>query len=175
MPDLRPVIFVIGVLLSVLAAAMLVPAAVDLAIGEDGEWGTFLTSSAITVFVGVAMILSSRGPPTTIKVRQAFILTAVAWLVIAAFAALPFHFSELKLSYTDAFFESMSGITTTGSTVIDGLDFASHGLLLWRGLLQWLGGIGIIVMALSVMPMLRVGGMQIFRLESSDTSEKALP
>ena len=90
-------------------------------------------------------------------------------------AALPFAFSQLDLSFTDAFFEAMSGITTTGSTVIVNLDTAPPGLLLWRALLQWLGGIGIIVMALAVLPMLRVGGMQLFRMESSDQSEKALP
>ncbi len=164
----------IGVLLSILAAAMLVPTAVDLAFGHS-DWVVFLTAAAITLFVGVAMILSSRGGAMEIQTRQAFILTALSWVVIAAFAALPFAFSELNLSYTDAFFESMSGVTTTGSTVIVGLDDAPPGILLWRAILQWLGGIGIIVMALSVLPMLRVGGMQLFRLESSDTSEKALP
>ena len=107
--------------------------------------------------------------------RQAFLLTALAWVVIAAFGALPFVFSNLELAYTDAFFEAMSGVTTTGSTVITGLDFAPPGILLWRAILQWLGGIGIIVMAVAVLPMLQVGGMQLFRMESSDTSEKILP
>jgi trk system potassium uptake protein TrkH len=172
--ELRPILFVLGVLLSVLAAAMLVPAAVDAAVGNP-DWQVFMASAAVTLFAGVALAITSRGGDTNIGTRQAFILTAASWVVIAAFAALPFAFSELELSYTDAFFESMSGITTTGSTVIVGLDFAPPGLLLWRALLQWLGGIGIIVMALSVLPMLRVGGMQLFRMESSDKSDKVLP
>ena len=161
-------------LLSVLAAAMLVPAAVDAA-SDNPDWQVFAASSAVTLFAGVALAITSRGGDTNLGTRQAFILTAASWLVIAAFAALPFAFSDLDMSYTDAFFESMSGITTTGSTVIVGLDFAPPGLLLWRALLQWLGGIGIIVMALSVLPMLRVGGMQLFRMEHSDKSDKVLP
>lgn len=174
MLDVRPILFVLGLLLSVLAAAMLVPAAVDLAAGNE-DWQVFGASAAVTLFVGVALAITSRGTPTDLNVRQAFVLTTMTWVVTAAFGALPFAFSELNLSYTDAFFESMSGVTTTGSTVIIGLDSAPPGLLLWRALLQWLGGIGIIVMALSVLPVLRVGGMQLFRMESSDTSEKVLP
>lgn len=152
---------------------MMLPALVDIAYGHP-DWQIFVTSAALTLFVGAALVITSSGS-FEIRPRQAFILTTMSWVVIAAFAALPFHFSELDLSYTDSFFESMSGITTTGSTVIVGLDSAPPGLLLWRAILQWLGGIGIIVMALSILPLLRVGGMQLFRLESSDTSEKALP
>ncbi len=174
MLDIRPVLFVIGLLLSVLAVAMLLPAMVDLTSGNQ-DWQVFGASAAVTLFVGVALTITSRGATPNLNVRQAFLLTTLSWLVIAAFGALPFAFSALDLSYTDAFFESMSGVTTTGSTVIEDLDFAPPGLLLWRALLQWLGGIGIIVMALSVLPMLRVGGMQLFRMESSDTSEKVLP
>lgn len=172
--DLRPVLFVIGVLLTILAAAMLVPALFDLAIGNP-DWSVFVAASAITLFVGVALAITSRGQSFDLGVRQAFLLTTLVWVVIAAFGALPFVFSELELDYTDAFFESMSGITTTGSTVIVGLDRAPPGLLLWRAILQWLGGVGIIVMAIVILPMLRVGGMQLFRMESSDTSDKVLP
>jgi trk system potassium uptake protein TrkH len=172
--DFRPILFVLGLLLSVLALAMLVPAIVDLSYGSS-DWQVFCASSAVTLFVGVALAITSRGYDASFSVRQAFVLTTLSWVVVAAFAALPFAFSELNLDYTDAFFESMSGVTTTGSTVIVGLETAPPGLLLWRALLQWLGGIGIIVMALSVLPMLRVGGMQLFRMESSDTSEKVLP
>ena len=155
---------------------MLLPAIADLAAGHV-DWQIFLASASVTLFVGVALILTSGGGRKfDLKLRHTFLLTSLSWVVIAAFAALPFAFSELELSYTDAFFESMSGVTTTGSTVIVGLDTAPPGLLLWRALLQWLGGIGIIVMAISVLPMMRVGGMQLFRLESSDTSsEKVLP
>ena len=174
MPDIRPVLFVCGILLTTLAVAMLLPMVVDLAVGHP-DWQVFLASSAITLFFGVAFMVTNWSGRFTFGMRQAFILTTLSWLLIAAFGSLPFAFCELDMSVTDAFFESMSGITTTGSTVIVGLDMAPPGILIWRALLQWLGGIGIIVMALSVLPMLRVGGMQLFRLESSDTSEKVLP
>jgi trk system potassium uptake protein TrkH len=102
-------------------------------------------------------------------------LTTFVWLTTTAFATLPFLFSSLELSAADSFFEAMSGITTTGSTVITGLDRAPHGILIWRAILQWLGGIGIIVMGIAILPMLSIGGMQLFRTESTDSSEKILP
>ncbi len=174
MTDYRPIVMVVGILLTVLAIGMCVPAVVD-SLGGHRDWQVFAISAAVTVFVGVSMTLASRSGGTRINVRQAFMLTAVGWLALTAFAALPFAFSELNLSYTDAFFEAMSGVTTTGATVITGLDMAPPGILLWRGILQWLGGIGIIVMAIAVLPMLRIGGMQLFRMENSDRSERALP
>jgi len=173
--DFRPIQFVAGVLLVILAAAMMVPALVDVAAGHP-NWRAFLASAAVTLFFGGGLALASRGAGRGIlEVRQAFVLTTTSWIVLPAFAALPMVFSDLDLSYTDAFFEAMSGLTTTGSTVITGLDEAPPGILLWRALLQWLGGIGIIVMAVAILPMLQVGGMQLFRMESSDTSEKVLP
>ncbi|MBB3066303.1 TrkH family potassium uptake protein [Limibacillus halophilus] len=172
--DLRPVCFVLGILLSILAVAMTLPAIVDYAFGHR-DWEVFLAAAAVTLFVGVALILSTRSGWHGFSLRQAFVMTASAWVVIAFFGALPLAFSELKLDMTDAFFESMSGITTTGSTVIVGLDNAPPGILLWRAILQWLGGIGIIVMALAILPILQVGGMQIFRVEAFETSEKVLP
>ena len=153
---------------------MIVPAAADAIVGNP-DWQVFAVAAGVTLFIGVSLVLTSRAGGAQLSVRQAFILTTLSWIVLTAFAALPFAFSQLDLSITDAFFEAMSGITTTGATVIVNLDSAPPGLLLWRALLQWLGGIGIIVMALAVMPLLRVGGMQLFRMESSDQSEKALP
>ena len=174
MHDYRPIFLVVGMLLATLAAGMLIPAAVDAYAGHP-DWQVFAVSAGVTMFVGVAMSLSSRAGSTRLSLRQAFLLTTVSWILLAVFAAIPLAYSDLGLSYTDAFFEAMSGLTTTGSTVITGLDQAPPGILLWRALLQWLGGVGIIVMAIAVMPMLRVGGMQLFRMESSDRSEKALP
>ena len=174
MIELRPILFIVGILLAVLALTMLLPALADLAAGHP-DWKVFVSVALLTLFPGGALAFANRGPVAGITVRQAFLLTTVAWIVIAAFAAIPFVVSELELDYTDAFFEAMSGITTTGSTVIAGLDAAPPGILLWRALLQWLGGVGIIVMAIAILPMLRVGGMQLFRMESSDASEKVLP
>ncbi|MCH7935985.1 MAG: TrkH family potassium uptake protein [Proteobacteria bacterium] len=172
--DFRPIFLVIGILLATLALIMLIPAAVDFLAGTP-DWEVFAISSGVTLFVGVAMALTSRAGPMNLSIRQAFLMTTLSWLTLTFFASLPFVFTQLELSFTDAFFEAMSGITTTGSTVITGLDGLTTGILLWRALLQWLGGIGIIVMAIAVLPMLKVGGMQLFRMESSDQSEKALP
>jgi trk system potassium uptake protein TrkH len=147
---------------------------VDLAAGSP-DWRVFLASAFFTLFVGVTLMLMSNTGSVKLSIRQTFVLTTIAWVVMAAFAALPFSFAKLELDYADAFFESMSGLTTTGSTVIVGLDEAPPGILLWRALLQWQGGIGIIVMAIAILPMLNVAGMQLFRTESSETSEKVLP
>jgi len=172
--DLRPILLVIGILLTTLGVAMLVPAIVDLHLNQPG-WSVFAVSSGLTLFVGITLTLITWGRTSNLNIKQAFILTTFSWVALAAFAAIPLAWSELNLSYTDAFFEAMSGLTTTGATVITGLDNAPPGILLWRALLQWLGGIGIIVMAVAVLPMLQIGGMQLFRMESSDTSEKILP
>ncbi len=174
MIDFRPVLMIIGILLSILALGMCIPAAVDAA-ADHPDWQVFAVSAGITLFMGITLALAFGGRGVRLNVRQSFIMTTLAWIVLTAFAAMPFAFSELDLSYTDAFFEAMSGITTTGSTVIVGLDGAPPGLLLWRGLLQWLGGVGIIVMAIGILPLLRVGGMQLFQMESADTPEKAMP
>ena len=172
--DLRPVLFVVGILLITLSLAMALPAIAD-GIMANPHWRVFLAASVFTLFIGTCLVLANRMREPRLTVRQAFVLTTVSWVVVAAFAALPFAFSDLNLSYADAYFEAMSGLTTTGSTVIVGLDNAPPGILLWRALLQWLGGIGIIVTAIAILPMLRVGGMQLFHTESSDSSEKVLP
>ena len=170
MKQFQPIFLVVGILLSTLGCAMLLPALYDLASGQK-EWAVFVVSAGVTLFTGIAMTLASRGRRHNLTIKQAFILTTFSWLVLTAFSALPFTLSaDLKMSYTDAYFEAMSGITTTGSTVITGLDNLPHGILLWRGLLQWLGGLGIIVMAVAVLPMLQVGGMQAFQVEAFDTA-----
>ena len=174
MLDFRPIFLVIGVLLATLGCGMLLPAIVDVAFAND-DWIVFLASSVITVFIGVAMWVTCRGAQARLGLREAFVLTASVWVVAAAFAALPFCWSQLDLSYTDAFFEAMSGLTTTGSTVIVGLDNAPPGILFWRSFLQWLGGLGIVVMAVAVLPMLQIGGMQLFKAEAFDTADKILP
>lgn len=175
MYDYRPVFFVLGVLLSVLAVAMTVPALVDAAYG-DPDWAVFAGAAGVTGFFGSCLMLATRSSrDVKMTIHHAFLLTAVSWIGICLFAALPFYFSSLKMDYIDSFFESVSGLTTTGSTVIASLDTQPAGILLWRAILHWLGGIGIIAMAIAVLPMLRVGGMQLFRMESSDRSDKVMP
>ncbi len=172
--DFRPVILVAGILIATLGLAMLVPAVVDLA-ANNSDWVVFVASSLLTTLVGLSLFAATRGTPRGLSTRQALLMTSVSWIALVAFGALPFVWSGIVPTYTDAFFESMSGLTTTGATVITGLDNAPPGILFWRGLLQWLGGLGIIVMAIAVLPMLQIGGMQLFKAEAFDTAEKILP
>ena len=174
MIELRPILLVVGVLLSTLGCAMMIPALYDLAVGND-DWQIFAASSTLTLFVGIGLAFANRGRTESFSIKQAFLLTNVAWIALTAFGAFPFAWSQLEVSYTDAFFESMSGITTTGATILTDLDKAPPGILLWRGLLQWLGGLGIIVMAISILPILQVGGMQLFRVEGFETDGKLMP
>jgi len=152
---------------------MVLPMLADLYLGNQ-DWMVFCMCIVFMAFVGGALIFSNRGPKFSINRREAFFLTTSSWLVICAFGALPFYLCELQMPRVDAVFESVSGLTTTGATVIISLDETPPGILIWRALLQWLGGIGIIVMALSIMPFLNVGGMQLFKTESSE-DEKAMP
>ncbi|MEL6419022.1 MAG: TrkH family potassium uptake protein [Pseudomonadota bacterium] len=175
MVDLRPVGYVIGLLVAVLGAAMLLPLLADLAEGR-GHWPAFAQSGLITVLAGVTLALScANGVGQGLTIQQTFLLTTGVWLTLPIFGALPFIFGATEADFTDAFFEAMSGLTTTGATVLSGLDQLPAGILLWRGILQWLGGIGIIVVAMVFLPELRVGGMQIFRSEGFDTFGKILP
>jgi len=169
-----PILFLVGLFLIGLAVAMAIPMVVDIAAGH-ASWVSFAVSAAITGLVGGGLTLSSLSASLRLDLRQAFLLTASAWFAMAVFAGLPFHWDVYRLSFVDAFFEAMSGLTTTGSTVIVGLDTAPPGLLIWRSMLEWIGGIGIIVMAIAILPLLKVGGMQLFRTESSDRSEKVVP
>jgi trk system potassium uptake protein TrkH len=174
-PDLRPILLVIGILLVILALFMVPPMVADMA-ARHPDWQVFLAAAAVTLFTGVSLVLMNRGyEQAELTARQAFLLTTAVWVVVGLFAALPLAFSELDLSLADAVFEAVSGITTTGATVIVGLELAPPGILLWRAILHWLGGIGFIVMAVAILPTLRVGGMQLVRTESSDLSEKILP
>jgi trk system potassium uptake protein TrkH len=172
--DIRPILLVVGVLLATLGCAMMVPAIIDLLDNSD-DWQVFAASGGLTLLVGLGFFLSARGIPKGMTTRQAFLMTVAAWVTLSGFGALPFYWSGIVPTYTDAFFEALSGLTTTGATVITGLDEAPTGILLWRGIMQWLGGLGVLVMAVAVLPMLQIGGMQIFKVEAFDTSDKILP
>lgn len=175
MIDLRPVGYIIGMLTAVLGLAMLVPAAVDFAYG-DPHWRAFLEAAIITMAAGGLVALASHDAlKSMITLRQSFVLTTFVWLVLPGFGALPFVIGEPGLSFTDAYFEAMSGLTTTGTTVIPELDDLPMGTNLWRGILQWLGGLGIIIVAMIFLPVMKVGGMQFFRSEGFDTLGKVLP
>ncbi|MFY0619636.1 TrkH family potassium uptake protein [Shimia sp.] len=173
--DLRPVGYVIGLLVAMLGATMFVPMALDLVDGNS-HWEAFFVSGLVTCVAGGLVSLSChnrRGEG--LSLQQTFLLTTGVWLALPMFGALPFLLGATEARLVDAFFEAMSGLTTTGSTVFSDLESLPRGMLLWRGLLQWLGGIGIIVVAMVFLPELRVGGMQIFRSEGFDTFGKILP
>lgn len=174
MIDLRPVLLIIGIFVSAFGALMIVPMIVDILNG-DPDWQTFGTSSIILLAFGAGLVAACWGKFDTISTRQGFLITTASWVSLGFAASLPLYLSTMDLSYTDAFFEAMSGLTTTGSTIVEGLDEAPMGFLLWRSILQWIGGIGVVIMAIAILPFLSVGGMQLFRLESSDQSDKILP
>jgi trk system potassium uptake protein TrkH len=173
MSNYKTVFFTLGVLQVILGLAMIIPVIIQFVYNELDS--SFISSGIITIVFGILFFLSNLDHDKKLNLPQAFLLTALAWISIAVFGSLPFIFSNLNLNITDAFFESMSGITTTGSTVIASLDLAPKSILLWRAILQWLGGIGIIVMAITLMPIMNVGGMQLFKISSNDNAEKILP
>ena len=165
----------IGLLVAFLGATMTIPLAVDLFQG-NGHAAVFVESAILTVLTGGLLSLAcANGTGSKLTIQQTFILTTTVWIALPIFAAIPFHQGATDATVTDAFFEAMSGLTTTGSTVFTGLDELPAGLLVWRSMLQWFGGIGIIVVAMVFLPELRVGGMQIFRSEAFDTAGKVLP
>mgnify|MGYP001263790955 FL=1 len=173
MSNYKTVFFTLGVLQIILGISMSIPIIIQFIFNELDS--SFISSSIICIIFGVLFFLSNLDYEKKLNLPQAFLLTALSWISIAIFGSLPFVFSELNLSITDSFFESMSGITTTGSTIIINLNEAPKSILLWRAILQWLGGIGIIVMAITLMPIMNVGGMQLFKTSSKDTAEKILP
>ena len=173
MSNYKTVFFTLGILQIILAIFMLIPLIVQFIYDEIDS--SFLAASIVTIIFGTLFFLSNLDHEKKLNLQQAFLLTALSWLSIAIFGSLPFIFSNVNFSFTNAFFESMSGITTTGSTIISNLENMPKGILLWRAILQWLGGIGIIVMAITLMPIMNVGGMQLFKISNNDSSEKILP
>jgi trk system potassium uptake protein TrkH len=175
MVDPRPIAYVIGSLLIFLASMMLLPALLDLVAGLDNA-NDFFESALITGGVGLALLVTtSNADLSRLNNRQAYVLTVLVWAGLPLFACLPFSLGAPGLGFNDAYFEAVSGITTTGSTVIVGLDGLPPGMNLWRGLLNWIGGLGIAFVAMIFLPVMRVGGMQFFRTEGFDTLGKALP
>jgi len=174
MRDFRSILNIIGLLLCIESIAMLIPMIFDLYYKND-DWVQFFYSSLITFFIGIILNISFRKKNIKLGIREAFVLTISSWIIISIFGSLPFIYSSSNLTYTDAFFESVSGITTTGSTVISNLEDLSEGILIWRSLLQWFGGIGIIVLAMAILPTLQIGGMQLLHMEHDDPYEKTIP
>jgi len=173
MSNYKTVFFTLGVLQIIMGVSMIIPIIIQVIYNQFDS--SFIGAGIITIIFGILFFLANLDHDKKLNLQQAFLLTSLSWLCIAIFGSLPFFFSSLQLSITDSLFESMSGITTTGSTIIINLNDSPKGILLWRALLQWLGGIGIIVMAITLMPIMNVGGMQLFKISSNDASEKILP
>ena len=169
----KTVFFLIGILLIVLGASMLAPYSIQVMYKENSH--SFVSSSFVTIFIGILFILANLEEEFKLNLRQTFLFSTLAWVMVAIFGSLPFLLSANEFTISEAFFESMSGITTTGATIISDLDNSPKSILLWRAIMQWLGGIGIVVMAITILPLLKVGGMQLFKMEGPDTTEKILP
>ncbi len=169
----KTVFFLIGILLVVLGSSMLAPYAIQVILNEKSH--SFISASFVTIFIGVLFILANLEKEFKLNLRQTFLFSSLAWVMVAAFGSLPFLLSTQNFTLSEAFFESMSGITTTGATIISDLDNSPKSILLWRAIMQWLGGIGIVVMAITILPLLKVGGMQLFKMEGPDSTEKILP
>jgi len=169
----KTVFFLIGILLIVLGLSMLAPYSIQVIYEENSH--SFISSSFVTIFIGILCILANLEKDLKLSLRQTFLFSTLAWVTVAIFGSLPFILSNQTFSFSDAFFESMSGITTTGATIISDLDNSPKSILLWRAIMQWLGGIGIVVMAITILPLLKVGGMQLFKMEGPDSTEKILP
>lgn len=172
---LGPTLLILGAILNILALFMLVPLALSITYNSDNQLA-FFSSATITSLVGIVFLLiGKKSRLDFMQPRQVFLITTAAWTGVSLFSALPFILIDHPLTIADAVFEAVSGVTSTGSSVMAGLDALPRDILLWRSMLNWIGGVGIIGMAIAVLPFLRVGGMRLFKTESSDWSDKAMP
>ena len=167
--------FISGAILIIFGAIMMLPGFLDLSDSNIGSAKAFWQAGGVTAFFGALFVTTFYNKYEKLSVREMYLTTSLVWLLVCAFCAIPFYFGPDSLNYTDSFFEAMSGLTTMGATVIRDLSKQPRGILLWRSMLQWFGGVGIIVIALGILPLLRIGGMQLYATESSDKSDKTLP
>ena len=169
--NFRSVLYIIGLLISTLGCMMIIPTLFDL-FSNHNNWSIFASTGIIIFLMGITIILAFKNKNTKIRNRETFLLSVLSWIFLAGIAALPLYLSDINISYTDAFFEATSGITTTGSTILVNIENASKGILIWRSILQWLGGIGIIVMAVAALPLLHMSGLQLFFSEQIEPNDK---
>lgn len=174
MLNLKPIALVAGTITCSVGFLLLIPLTVEI-IFQTETWQSYAVPLLIYLIVGGSLVITNRNIEFKISMKEAFIITVLSWVLFAILCAVPFIYSGSQLDIVDSLFESMSGITTTGATIFSNIDVLPKGILIWRALLQWLGGIGIIVIALFILPFLRVGGMQLFHLEGDDPYEKFLP
>ena len=166
--------YTLGIMITIVGLAEMVPAMIDWRLGHENA-RIFFFNGILCLFFGGSLIIANRSGVSEIRIREAFMLTVSSWFLVSIFCALPLYMSDLDLSYVDAYFEAVSGITTTGASVLSGLNEVSNGILFWRSMMQWVGGLGVIAFAIVLLPYLKVGGMQLFRSEASGHADKVMP
>ena len=172
--NIKPIALVGGTVVCAVGFLLFIPLITEL-IYQTESWQSYAVPILLYLIVGGSLVITNKNVELKISIKEAFIITSLSWILLAILCAIPFVYTQLKLSIVDAIFESMSGITTTGATILNNLDDLPKGILIWRALLQWLGGIGIVIIALVILPFLRIGGMQLFHLEGDDPYDKFLP
>ena len=174
MLNLKPIALVSGTVICAVGFFLFIPLIFEV-IYETESWQSYAVPILLYLIVGGSLVITNRNVDLKISLKEAFIVTVLSWLLMTFLCAVPFLYTEVNLGIVDALFESMSGITTTGATILNDIDSLPKGILIWRSFLQWLGGIGIVVIALIILPFLRIGGMQLFHLEGDDPYDKSLP
>ena len=172
--NIKPIALVGGTVICAVGFLLFIPLITEI-IYQTESWQSYAVPILLYLIVGGSLVIINRNIELKISIKEAFLITVLSWILLSILCAIPFIYTQLKLSVVDAIFESMSGITTTGATILNNLDNLPKGILIWRALLQWLGGIGIVVIALVILPFLRIGGMQLFHLEGDDPYDKFLP
>ena len=172
--NLKPIALVSGTVICAVGFLLFLPLITEV-IYRTESWQSYAVPVLLYLIVGGSLVITNKNVDLKISLKDAFIITVLSWLLLAIVCSVPFMYTETNLSLADAIFESVSGITTTGSTIFSDIDSLPKGILIWRALLQWIGGIGIVVIALFILPFLRIGGMQLFHLEGDDPYEKFLP
>ncbi len=170
----QPVLMIDGFILCILGISMLMPAGLDV-YDMKQEWSPFLTSALVTIFIGLCLFVSNKSKIEKLNLRQGYLITFVCWLSVGVFSALPLVLSHVTPNIASALFESISGVTATGATVIEDVEILPRSVLLWRSMLNALGGIGVVIFAVAMLPFLGIGGMQIFERENNDTNDKLMP
>ena len=174
MLNFKPIALVGGTVICAIGFLLLIPLITEI-IYQSESWQSYAVPILLYLIVGGSLVITNRNVELKISIKEAFIITVLSWILLAFLCAIPFIYTQTDLGVVDALFESMSGITTTGATILNNLDQLPKGILIWRALLQWMGGIGIVVIALVILPFLRIGGMQLFHLEGDDPYDKFLP
>ncbi len=172
--NLKPIALVSGTVTCAVGFFLFIPLITEI-IYESESWQSYAVPILLYLIVGGSLVITNRNVDLKISLKEAFIITVLSWLLLTFLCAVPFLYTEVNLDIVDALFESMSGVTTTGATTLSNLESLPKGILIWRAFLQWLGGIGIVVIALFILPFLRIGGMQLFHLEGDDPYDKSLP